>query len=154
MTEADREEVLAMMRVFYASDAVQSDGSEEIFNRDIDACISDSPFASGYIFVKNADEKEDGSEAGSGSIEGYAMLAHSFSTEFGVPAVWIEEIYLKEEARGQGLAGMLFDLIKEEYPGHLQRLEVEDYNTGAVRSYEKNGFTTRLLYSELVRLPE
>ena len=74
MEAPDREEVIRMMREFYASEAVLSNGSEEIFNNDVDACVSDNPFASGYVFTR-----EDG------SICGYSMLAHSFSTEYGRP---------------------------------------------------------------------
>ena len=138
MEESDRETVLGMMRVFYASPAVQSDGSEEIFNNDISECISDSPFASGYVF-----EGDDG-------ICGYAMLAHSYSTEYGRPALWIEDIYLKESARGLGLADMLFAFIDENYPGHVHRLEAENDNKRALRSYEKNGFGV-IPYVELLR---
>ena len=43
MKEQHREEILAMMRVFYASPAVYTNGSEEIFQADIDACIGMSP---------------------------------------------------------------------------------------------------------------
>ena len=49
MEEKDRNQVLEMMRVFYASPAVLSNGSEEIFAADVDACISDSPYLEGYI---------------------------------------------------------------------------------------------------------
>ena len=79
MTEQDTQEVMDMMRVFYASPAVQSNGSDEIFENDIKNCVSGSPYLEGYIF-----EKE-------GQILGYAMAAKSFSTEFGKPCVWIED---------------------------------------------------------------
>ena len=36
MTAADKPAVLEMMRVFYASPALLSDGSEEIFAADVD----------------------------------------------------------------------------------------------------------------------
>ena len=91
MTEADRGEVLAMMRVFYASPAVSTDGSEEIFRADIDACVGDSPYLEGFVFES------------SGIIQGYAMIAKSFSTEFGKPCIWIEDLYLKPEHRMFGI---------------------------------------------------
>ena len=69
MEEKDREDVLEMMRVFYASPAVLSNGSEEIFQADIENCVNNSPYLEGYIFENN------------GEILGYAMLAKSFSTE-------------------------------------------------------------------------
>ena len=90
MVEADRESVLEMMRVFYASPAVFTNGSEEIFAADIEACVSGSPYLEGYIL-------EDG------EMQGYAMVAKSFSTEFGKPCIWIEDLYIRDAFRGQGL---------------------------------------------------
>lgn len=139
MEERDRPVVIGMMRDFYSTDAVKSDGSEEVFANDVNECLSDSPYASAYVFTR-----------GDGSICGYSMLAHSFGTEFGKPVIWIEELYLEEDARGQSLANMLFDRVMEEYPDHVHRLEVEEFNLRAVRSYKKNGFTT-LPYAEMIR---
>ena len=84
MAESDRAEVRNMMEVFYSSPAVLSNGSAEIFENDIDNCVNDSPFLEGYIF------EEDG------IIKGYAMMAKSYSTEFGKPCIWIEDIYVKD----------------------------------------------------------
>ena len=142
MEAPDREEVIRMMREFYASEAVLSNGSEEIFNNDVDACVSDNPFASGYVFTR-----EDG------SICGYSMLAHSFSTEYGRPVIWVEDLFIEEEARGRGLGAALFDLVNEKYPDHIHRLEVEETNLRAIRLYKKSGFTT-LPYAEMIREPE
>ena len=50
MMEQDKQEVLDMMRVFYASPAVQSNGSDEIFENDIRTCIEGSPYLEGYVF--------------------------------------------------------------------------------------------------------
>ena len=49
MREDDRTTLLNMMNVFYSSDAVATNGSEEIFSADIDACISDCPYLEGYV---------------------------------------------------------------------------------------------------------
>lgn len=138
MTEADAPAVLEMMRVFYASPAVSTNGSEEIFRSDIAACVGDSPYLEGYVF-----EDESG-------LCGYAMLAKSFSTEFGKSCVWIEDIYLKENCRGRGIGSLFFDFIGKKYPDCLLRLEAEEENAGAVRFYERHGFT-RLPYLELKR---
>ena len=73
MQESDRASVLDMMRVFYASPAVHTDGSEEIFQADVSACVGDSPYAEGFVFEQD------------GKLAGYGMIARSFSTEFGKP---------------------------------------------------------------------
>ena len=142
MEASDKTEVIRMMRGFYASEAVHTNGSEKVFNNDVDACVSDNPFASGYVFTR-----EDG------SICGYSMLAHSYSTEYGRPVIWIEDLFIEDDARHKGLSDMLFDLVKEKYPDHIHRLEVEETNLRAIRTYKKNGFTT-LPYAEMIREPE
>lgn len=128
MEEKDRKQVLEMMRVFYASPAVWSNGSEEIFEADFTACISDSPFLEGYIF-ENAQD-----------IQGYAMVAKSFSTEFGKPCVWIEDIYVKDVYRGLGIGSRFLGFIEGKYPDAILRLEVEEENERAVKVYQKCGF--------------
>ena len=135
MTARDKDSVLEMMRIFYASPAVLSNGSEEIFEKDIETCISGSPYLEGYIM-------EDG------EIQGYAMVAKSFSTEFGKPCIWIEDIYIKDDFRGQGIGKLFFDFLTEKYAGCLFRLEVEEENTPAVALYKKCGFT-ELPYMEM-----
>lgn len=136
MTPADKDAVLEMMRSFYASPAVFTNGSEEIFLNDIEACISDSPYLEGYIL-------ED-----AGEIQGYTMVAKSFSTEFGKPCMWIEDIYLKEQYRGKGIGGVFFEYLQEKYKDAILRLEVEPENVNAVKRYRKSGFDV-LPYMEM-----
>ena len=125
------------MRVFYASEAVLSNGSEEIFRNDIAQCLSDSPFLTGYVFEAD------------GEICGYAMTAHSYSTEFGKPCVWIEDLYLLPQYRRKGTGSQFFDFLKKEYPQAIFRLEVEPENEHAVAAYRKNGFTA-IPYMEMI----
>ncbi len=136
MTMADKPEIIEMMRVFYASDAVSTNGSEEIFSNDVDACISESPYIDGFVIEE------------SGVIKGYSMIAKSFSTEFGKPCIWIEDLYIKKEYRGLGLGSTLLNFITESFPDSIFRLEVEDYNENAIKVYKKCGFDT-LPYMEM-----
>ena len=138
MAPGDREEVLAMMKVFYSSPAVLTSGSAEIFENDFAACVENSPYLEGYLF------REDG------DVIGYAMAAKSFSTEFGKPCVWIEDLYLKPAFRGQGRAALFFSFLEEHHPDAIFRLEAEKENVGAVRAYRKNGFD-ELPYMELIK---
>ena len=116
------------MQTFYSSPAVLTNGSDKIFEADIDGCVGDCPYLEGYIFE------------GDGVIMGYAMIAKSFSTEFGKRCIWIEDIYLKEEYRGLGLGRRFFMMLEEKYPDHLFRLEAEEENERAIAVYKKNGF--------------
>ncbi|MBO5097487.1 MAG: GNAT family N-acetyltransferase [Agathobacter sp.] len=138
MTREDAQHVIDMMRVFYASPAVLSNGSEEIFQNDVENCVNDSPYLEGYII-------EDGQK-----ILGYGMIAKSFSTEFGKPCMWIEDLYLKEEARGLGLGSKFLHFVAEKYPEAILRLEVEEENERAIKTYRKCGFDV-LPYMEMKR---
>ena len=136
LTEKDAPHVLAMMQVFYASPAVLSNGSAEIFAADIAACVSDNPYLEGYVFEEN------------GELWGYAMVAKSFSTEFGKPCIWIEDLYVKPAFRSRGAGSAFFAHIQQKYPGCLFRLEVEKENEGAVHLYARMGFE-ELPYMEM-----
>ncbi len=136
MKKSDAECVGKMMRVFYSSPAVLSNGSEEIFRADIDNCVGDCPFLDGYVFEENA------------NICGYAMVAKSFSTEFGKPCVWIEDLYILPEYRGCGLGRKFLDFIDGKYPHCVRRLEVETENSHAFALYEKCGYQI-LPYTEM-----
>ena len=138
LSENDRSALLKMMREFYSSPAVLSNGSGEIFQSDIDACLDENnPFLEGYVFA----EKDD--------IFGYAMLAKSFSTEYGKPCVWIEDIYICEPHRGKGIGASFFQFVKEKYSNCLLKLEVETENTGAMHLYQKEKFQI-LPYTEMI----
>ena len=78
------------------------------------------------------------------------MIAKSFSTEFGKPCIWIEDLYIKDRYRRLGIGSLLMDFITTKYADTLFRLEVEEENERAVKVYEKCGFTV-LPYMEMKR---
>ena len=136
MTLGDAEEVKEMMRVFYASEAVMTNGSEEIFESDVRACLAEGVPLEGLIF-------DDG-----GKTAGYAMLAGGFSTEFGKPCLWVEDLYIKPEHRRKGIGRAFFEYVDKNYRGHIVRLEAERENLPAVKLYKSCGFE-ELPYLEL-----
>ena len=138
MTKAHAEEVIKMMRVFYASPVVLTNGSEEIFRSDVENCINECPYLEGYVFVEE------------GELLGYAMVAKSFSTEFGKPCIWIEDIFIKKQYRHNKIGTKFFEFIFDKYPEHIFRLEAEEENHNAINLYKKCGFNV-LPYLELKR---
>ena len=136
MTRDDKNIVIDMMRVFYASPTVLSNGSEEIFEADVENCVNDSPYLEGFIFEEN------------GVIQGYGMIAKSFSTEFGKQCIWVEDLYIEPEYRGTGIGSHFFDYLEKNYIDCIFRLEVEEENERAIHVYEKNGFAV-LPYMEM-----
>lgn len=128
MTKDDKSEVFSMMKEFYSSPAVYTNGSDEIFKSDIENCINENPYLDGYVFV-NADE-----------IMGYAMIAKSFSTEFGKLCIWYEDLYLKKQYRGFGIIPQFVQYIESNYIDCIYRLEAEKENEHACHVYKKLGF--------------
>ncbi len=136
MSDKHTDEVIRMMRDFYSSSAVLTNGSEEIFRSDVENCINDNPYLEGYVFTEND------------VVTGYAMVAKSFSTEFGKRCIWIEDIYFKPEHCGKGGGGQFLAFIEQKYANAVLRLEVEEENERAVKLYQKTGFKV-LPYMEM-----
>ncbi len=130
--------MLQMMEVFYHSPAVHTDGSAEIYRSDVENCLNDNPYLEGYVFDNGA------------TCMGYAMLAKSFSTEFGKPCIWIEDLYLQPAYRGLGIGQQFLQFVADKYPEAVIRLEVEEENRHAVHIYKKGGFEA-LPYVEMIR---
>ena len=134
----DKVEVISMMKTFYSSEAVFTNGSDEIFEADFNTCIDDSPYLEGYVFT--SDE----------IILGYAMFAKSFSTEFGKSCIWFEDLYLKPEYRGQRIIPKFISYAETVHKDSVFRLEVEKENAHACYVYKKQGFS-ELPYCEMVK---
>ena len=139
MRAEHKKEVIDMMAIFYASEAVHTNGSAEIFEADFENCIGNSPYIDGFVFTQA--EK----------VLGYAMIAHSFSTEYGKECIWFEDLYLKPEFRGFGIIPKFFNFIETEYKNTIFRLEVEKENEHAVHVYKKHKFSDPP-YHEMVKI--
>lgn len=127
----DRDYLLAMMMELYMSPAVIHKPNVDLLMRDIDACFDiDIPLTC-YVFT--LDE----------SIIGYSMIVKSFSTEYGLPCIWIEDLFIKSKYRNRGIGREYFSFIKNKYPinKYRIRLEVAKDNVRANRFYENMGMS-------------
>lgn len=135
---ADFDRVLDMMRVFYASDALLVHPDEEVLARTLHDSMADGPYVTGYGF-----EVE-------GELAGYGMISRSYSTETGGICLWIEDIYILPQYRGQGI-GTAFLRFVENLGGAVRlRLEAEPENERAMLVYRKAGFEV-LGYTQLIK---
>ena len=138
MLAKDKQDVLQMMREFYSSEAVFTNGSDEIFETDYELCVSNNPLLEGYIIEFD------------GTVCGYTMIAQSFSTEFGKICYWLEDLYLKPNFRGKKIIPQFIEYIKSKKDNAILKLEVEKENSHALHVYKKQGFQ-ECPYCEMIR---
>ena len=129
MCRDDYTYVLAMMIELYMSDAVIHKPSMEDLKRNLDACLDNEYPVKCYVFTVND------------SIVGYSIIVKSFSTEYALPCIWLEDLYVKEKYRPRGIGQEYFAFIKKKYPANEYRirLEVEPNNETARRFYDNAG---------------
>ena len=128
ITENDWELYRKYVDAFYHTDAVNAPVPTENYRVTFDEMMKSDTYVRGYIF-----EYE--------SVPcGFALLSKTFSQEAGGISITIEEIYIEPGYRGRGLATEFFEWLKSESCAMRLRLEVEDYNKGAMRLYERMGF--------------
>ena len=112
---------------------------EDHFYKTFDLALTQPDLVRGVLFENDAE------------IVGYALLAFSYSNEAGGLVVWLEELYILEDARGHGLGTAFFRFLAKEYgDACLLRLEVTPNNLHAIHLYEKLGFTP-LRYLQMAR---
>ena len=138
MEARDKDAVLEMMTVFYASPAVLHKASRKVLEQDIADCVGECPFVEGFII------EEDG------EVAGYAMTAMGYSTEYGGISVMLEDLYLRPEYRGRGLGSAFLLYLQDSLRGRAVRLrlEAEPSNTRAIEVYRRCGFEV-LPYTEM-----
>lgn len=75
---------------------------------------------------------------------GFALFFHNYSTFLGLPGIYLEDLYIRDEARGQGvgrrLLSCLAHLAVERGCGRLEWW-VLDWNEPAIRFYKSLGAT-------------
>lgn len=91
-----------------------------------------------------------------GSVAGYMVICFGYSLEFGGRDAFLDELYLKEVYRGQGIGRQAIEylaVICHEQGLAALHLEVERSNTGARDFYRRLGFEDRgsTLLSRYVR---
>ncbi len=76
------------------------------------------------------------------SVAGFALFFHNYSTFFGSPGIYLEDLCVVEDFRGQGIGEALLQklasLCIERNCTHLE-WNVLDWNEGAIRFYERIG---------------
>lgn len=121
--------ILELMREYYAFDNLPLD--ETAAQNALKQILADESL--GRIWLIVADEK----------TAGYAVLTLGFSLEYHGRDAFIDEIYLREDFRGQGIGKKALRFLDgkcREFGVRALHLEVERENENARKIYLKNGF--------------
>ncbi len=123
------ETITEMMQDFYAID-----------NYPIDIEVSKKLFQE---FISNENLGKAWLIYSEDKLVGYVILTFVFSFEYQGRIAFIDELYLKESARGRGIGAKTLQFIKEQIPKlslKLLYLEVEHHNENAQKLYLANDF--------------
>lgn len=139
ITPSDRDLVIPMVQDFYQSDAVDHPVDASVLERSFqDAADPAEPLLRGVLVQRD------------GVPAGYLYVTQCYSAEVGGRCIFIEEIFLKPELRGQGLGTEIMAWLEREYPAARRfRLEVTQVNQRAVRLYQRAGYEF-LRYDQMV----
>lgn len=127
---ADRARVLAMMRSFYAEDAIAFE--PERVARGLQALLRDPALGEVLLWLAPDDE-----------LVGYAVLTSCFSVEMGGRYGLLDELYLGPAARGRGWGKQAITLVEARARAlglDLLRMEVNHHNPAAKRLYLAMGY--------------
>jgi GNAT superfamily N-acetyltransferase len=75
---------------------------------------------------------------GDDEVMGMALYHLTFSTFLGRPGIWLEDLFVRPEARGRGHGRMLLEALMQRTPGRLE-WAVLDWNTSAIDFYQGLG---------------
>ena len=126
---ADIEVITQMMQDFYAIDNYPMD--VEVAKKLFQEFISNEHLGKSWLIYS---ENE---------IAGYIILTFIFSFEYGGKIAFVDELFIKETARGKGFGKEAVQFIQREAPKlslKLLYLEVEPHNENAQKLYLAHDF--------------
>lgn len=73
-----------------------------------------------------------------GAVAGMALWFRTFSTFLGRPGIWLEDLFVRPAARGNGVGGALLRHLRTLTDGRVE-WNVLDWNTSAIAVYDAIG---------------
>ena len=125
----DIEVITQMMQDFYAID-----------NYPMDVEVAKNLF---HEFISNENLGKSWLIYSENEIVGYIILTYIFSFEYGGKIAFVDELFIKETARGKGFGKEAIQFIQQEVPKlslKLLYLEVEPHNENAQKLYLAHDF--------------
>ena len=121
--------ITQMMQDFYAIDNYQMD--VEVAKNLFQEFISNDHLGKSWLIYSESE------------IVGYIILTFIFSFEYGGKIAFVDELFIKETARGKGIGKEAIQFIQREVPKlslKLLYLEVEPHNENAQKLYLAHDF--------------
>ena len=131
---SDVETLLGFMRELQREGGPSFDGrpfDERIVRESVEGLLGDERF--GQIWLIEA----------AGATVGYVVLTYGYSLEFHGRDALLDELFVAEHARGQGIGTAVLDLVAEECRRlgiRAVHLEVDRANVQAQRLYRRHGY--------------
>lgn len=140
MNVEDREVFYDMTKKFYNSESVLSDIPFQYHVDTFNELAKSNNYIQGYIFSLND------------QVAGYALTSKYYSHEAGGLTLFVDELFVLEGFRSQGLGKAFFKYLKENVEASIVRLrlEVEADNKKAIKLYNNEGFTF-LQYNQMIK---
>lgn len=140
MQVTDRKIFYELTNAFYNLDCVLNKIPFDYHQKTFDEIIKSDAYLEGYLFIKNS------------KIAGYALTSKYYSHEAGGMTLFVDELYVKEAYRSQGLAKAFFKYLNENLDNYIVRLrlEVESENKAAIKLYNQEGFSF-LNYNQMIK---
>jgi GNAT superfamily N-acetyltransferase len=104
-------------------------------------CVADVPTLRRFLFGERPAAEVVFAEL-DGTVCGFALFFTNFSTFLGRPGIYLEDLFVRPEARGRGVGrALLAHLARMVVDREYGRLEwwVLDWNRDAIRFYEQLG---------------
>lgn len=108
------------------------------YEKEPDAVVLDVDEVRGHLFGPSPAASVLMAVDDGGSVVGFALYHGTFSTWLGKPGIWLEDLFVRPDARGNGHGKALLAALREMTDGRIE-WAVLDWNEPSIRFYESLG---------------
>jgi len=126
-TESDLDEICALIRELAVYEHLEH---EVVLDPETVRGHLFGPDPAAHVLMAVSDE--------SGTVAGFALWFRTFSTFLGRPGIWLEDLFVRPEFRGQGLGRALLDDLRSRTDGRVE-WAVLDWNEPSIAFYRSLG---------------